>query len=105
MPESPLLWALTEDILLGLLLRQQGSVGQAPTALSAGAGGQEQGGHARQDTGKDGLNRQGSYTEVALATPIPTDMVGNHNAAVVKLPQLVLGSDWHFVTSHSYLLF
>ncbi|KAL3140229.1 hypothetical protein ABBQ38_004504 [Trebouxia sp. C0009 RCD-2024] len=71
MPESPLLCALTEDILLGLLLRQQGFLGQAPTASSAGAGGQ--GDHGRQDTGKDGLDRQGGYTEVALATPTPTD--------------------------------
>lgn len=83
MPESPLLCALTEDILLGLLLRQQGFLGQAPTASSAGAGGQ--GDHGRQDTGKDGLDRQGGYTEVALATPTPTDTVGNNSAAAFKL--------------------
>ena len=96
MPESPLLCALTEDILLGLLLRQQGSTGQAPTASRAGVGGQEQGDHGRRDTGKDGLDRQGSYTEVALATPIPTDTVGNNSAAAFKLHlvQHPIGGDW-----------
>lgn len=107
MPESPLLCALTEDILLGLLLRQQGSLGgQAPTASSARAGGQ--GDHGRQGTGKDGLDRQGDYTEVALATPIPTDTVGNNSAAAFKLVLVdPIDSDWHFpsqVTATCFLV-
>lgn len=78
MPESALLSALTEDLVLGLLLRQQGSTKQEPSGSHAGNPAEQQGERAASlDTGRNGLNRQGSYTEVALAIPIPTDTVSN----------------------------
>ena len=76
MPESPLLSALTEDTVLGLLLRQQGSSGQTTTNLDASNIGTTSGElMTSQHSSREGLERQGSYTEVALATPIPTDTV------------------------------
>lgn len=81
MPESPLLCALTEDILLGLLLRQQGSSRPEPSGSHAGPARQGQGEQAASlhSGSRHGLDRQGSYTEVALATPIVTDIVSNKN--------------------------
>ena len=80
MPDSALLSALTEDIVLGLLLRQQGSTKQEPSSSHAGPPTQQQGERAASlDTGRDGLDRQGSYTEVALAIPVPTETVSNEN--------------------------
>lgn len=75
LPIMPLLSALTEDIVLGLLLRQQGTSRELPAALDTGAQ-QQSGGAASHDS--DGLDRHGSYTEVSLATPIPNDTVSAH---------------------------
>ena len=78
MPASALLSAMTEDIVLGLLLRQQGSTKQEPSGSHAGPPRQEQGERAASlSTGRNDLDRQGSYTEAALASPIPTDTVSN----------------------------
>ena len=78
MPESALLSALTEDIVLGLLLRQRGATRQEPSGSHAGPPKQEQGEWAASlDSDRNGLDRQGSYTEVALAIPVPTDTVSN----------------------------
>ena len=78
MPESALLSALTEDIVLWLSLHQQSSTRQQASGSHAGPPAQQQGEQAVSlDTGRSGLDRQGSYTEVALATPAPTDTVSN----------------------------
>lgn len=81
MPESPLLCALTEDIVLGLLLRQQGSSRPKPSGSQVGQArqGQREQPASLHSGSRHGLDRQGSYTEVALATPIVTDTVSNKN--------------------------
>ncbi len=61
-----------EDLVLGLMLRQQGSTTQQPSragAVQQGASGQ------REGSDREGMTRQGSYTEVQLGTPMPTDTV------------------------------
>ena len=75
LPASPLLFALTEDILLGMLLRQQGSGSHKPSTMHEGAPEQLSGAVSHDS---DSLARHGSYTEVSLATPIPTDTVSAH---------------------------
>ena len=52
---TPVTAALTEDLVLGLLLRQQSSASK---------------------NGEADLTRQGSYTEMQLGAPVPHDEVG-----------------------------
>lgn len=78
LPESPVKAALADDLVLGLLLRRQVSGRQQPSeavamALQEGTLG------ASQDSGQDAMVRQSSYTEMQLATPIPTETVSFQN--------------------------
>ena len=102
MPESTLLCALTEDIVLGLLLRQQGSTKQEPSGSHAGPPREQQGERAASlDTGRNGLDRQSSYTEVALAIPVPTDTVSNMR---LQLRGLALPPTMHSSLTSTMLL-
>ncbi|DBA95921.1 TPA: hypothetical protein ACH3X1_001448 [Trebouxia sp. C0004] len=81
---SPVASALTEDLLLGLLLRRQGSSRQQPLRSETGTLPQDPGSLGQHwEPVRDGLARQGSYTEVLLGTPQPaeTDLVSPLEAA------------------------
>jgi len=67
---------LTEDLLLGLLLWRQGSSRQQPLRPQTGPLQRDPGSLGQHwEPVRDGLARQGSYTEVQLGTPQPTETV------------------------------
>lgn len=62
--------------MLGLLLKRQGHASQEPLGAVAGSVPPGQGATGQLDeAGSAGLARQGSYTEVQLGTPMPTNQV------------------------------
>ena len=74
MPASPLAHTLTEDLILGQLLKRQRNPPSRPPGGGLGLPAQQAAAGVSQEAGsRDGLARQDSYSEVQLATPIPAD--------------------------------